>query len=173
MNKLLIVAGAVTALAVTSAPANAAPTPATSNANATARIMRPLQLTSTQDLDYGTLVMSGAGAYTQAMHIDQTGALTGCGANITCSGTAQAATYNVIGTNNQTVVVNVSSPVTLTNANDGTTLDLTPDAPATVDLGASGNAGVDFNIGGTITIDSATTTDGVYSGTFDVSVDYQ
>jgi hypothetical protein len=134
--------------------------------------MKPLQLVGTQDLDFGTLVISGSG--TQVMHVDQTGAITGCGAVITCSGTAQTAVYNVKGTPNATVTVAVASPVTLTNANDGTTLDLTPDAPATVALDTnSASTGDNFNIGGSITIDSAATTDGVYSGTFAVSVDYQ
>lgn len=163
---------ATIAAAFTATQAAAAPVPATSDAKAHAKIMRPLQLKGTQDLDFGTLVISGAG--TQVMHIDQTGALTGCGAVITCSGTAQTAVYNVIGTNAATVKVTVASPVTLTNANDGTTLDLTPDAPATVLLDASApTTGDNFNIGGSITIDSAATTDGVYNGTFQVSVDYQ
>ena len=101
-------------------------------------------------------------------------ALSGCGAVITCSGTAQTAIYNVKGTPNATVTVAVASPVTLTNANDGTTLALTPDAPATVALDTNAaSTGDFFNIGGSITINSASTTDGVYSGTFAVSVDYQ
>jgi hypothetical protein len=172
MKNILIFAGATVALAIATTPANAAAVPATANANAHARIMKPLQLTGTQDLDFGTLVISGSG--TQVMHIDQAGALSGCGAVITCSGTAQTAIYNVKGTPNATVVVTVASPVTLTNANDGSTLALTPDAPATVLLDTnSPSVGDNFNIGGSISIDSAVTTDGVYNGTFDVSVDYQ
>jgi hypothetical protein len=175
MSKFLrtsAVAATIAALAFTAAPAAAAPVSASTDANAHARIMKPLQLVGTQDLDFGTLVISGSG--TQVMHVDQTGAITGCGAVITCSGTAQTAVYNVKGTPNATVTVAVASPVTLTNANDGTTLDLTPDAPATVALDTnSASTGDNFNIGGSITIDSAATTDGVYSGTFAVSVDYQ
>jgi hypothetical protein len=176
MSKFLrttAVAATVAALAFTAAPAAAAPVTATTDANAHAKIMKPLELVGTQDLDFGTLVISGSG--TQVMAISQAGALTGCGAVITCSGTAQTAVYNVKGTPNATVTVAVASPVTLTNANDGTTLDLTPDAPGTVtlDAAAATATGDNFNIGGSISIDSAATTDGVYSGTFAVSVDYQ
>ena len=175
MSKFLrtsAVAATVAALAFTAAPAVAAPVSASTDANAHAKIMKPLQLVGTQDLDFGTLVISGSGS--QVMHVDQAGALTGCGAVITCSGTAQTAVYNVKGTPNATVTVAVASPVTLTNANDGTTLALTPDAPSTVALDTNAaSTGDNFNIGGSITIDSAATTDGVYSGTFAVSVDYQ
>jgi hypothetical protein len=175
MSKFLrtsAVAATVAALAFTAAPAAAAPVTASTDANAHAKIMKPLQLVGTQDLDFGTLVISGTG--TQVMHVDQTGALSGCGAVITCSGTPQTAVYNVKGTPNATVTVDAGTTVTLTNANDGSTLALTPDAPATVALDTNAaSTGDNFNIGGSITIDSAATTDGVYSGTFAVSVDYQ
>ena len=98
---------------------------------------------------------------------------------ITCSGTPQDAVYNVKGTPNATVTVTVTSPVVLTNANDGTKLNMTPDAPATVALDTNAaSTGDTFNIGGTITIantgtPATDTTDGLYSGTFAVSVDYQ
>ena len=158
--------------AFTATQAAAAPVSATTNAKAHAKIMKPLQIAGTQDLDFGTLVISGTG--TQVMHLDQSAALTGCGAVITCSGTPQDAIYNVKGTPKAVVTVTVTSPVVLTNANDGTKLNLTPDAPGTVTLDTNAaSTGDNFNIGGSITIDSASTTDGVYNGTFAVSVDYQ
>jgi hypothetical protein len=172
MKKVLIIAGALTALAITSAPANAAPVPATTNANAHARIFRPLTLTSTRDLDLGTIVLSGTGPYTDTVGIDQLGAFS-CGANVTCSGTTQTAQYNVTGTNNQSVTITVSPTIAMVNQSVvSPDLTLTVDAPATVALGASGNAGVVFDIGGSIDV-SDTTSEGVYQGTFDVSADYQ
>ena len=98
--------------AFTATQAAAAPVSATTNANAHAKIMKPLQLAGTQDLDFGTLVISGTG--TQVMHLDQSAALTGCGAVITCSGTPQDAIYNVKGTPNATVTVTVAFGVPLT-----------------------------------------------------------
>jgi hypothetical protein len=170
--------GAAAAVAFTATQAGAATSvSATTNANAHAKIMKPLQIAGTQDLDFGTLVISGSG--TQVMHLDQAAALTGCGAVITCSGTPQDAIYNVKGTPNAVVTVTVTSPVVLTNANDGSKLNLTPDAPATVTLDTNApSKGDNFNIGGSITIantgtPTTDTTDGLYTGTFAVSVDYQ
>lgn len=170
MKKLLIFAGAVTALAVTSAPAQAASP--TTQANAHARIFRPLTITADRDLDLGTIVLSGTGPYTDTVGIDQAGTFGGC-VNVTCSGATQTAQYTVTGTNMQTVTVTVSPTIALVNQTQASAdLTLTVDAPATVALGASGNAGVTFDIGGSIAV-SDTTADGVYLGTFDVSADYQ
>ena len=170
MNKALIFAGAVTALALTSAPASAAPVPATTNATATARIYTPLTLTSVRDLDLGTIVLSGAGAYTDTVGIDQLGNFTGC-VNVTCSGTTQTAQYTATGTMDQTLTVIVPATLNLVNQTQASPdLVLDVDAPATVVLDGTGT--VTFDIGGSIDV-SDTTADGVYEGTFDVEADYQ
>jgi hypothetical protein len=133
------------------------------NATATARIIKPLTLTWEQDLDLGTILLSGPGAWT--------------GATVSLSHDG----YNVTGTNTQVVTIISPDTITLTNANNALqTLVMTVscpggagtgDCPGSVALGNSGALGVDFNLGGSITVDS-TTGDGVYSGTFDVTVDY-
>lgn len=170
MNKLLIFAGAVTALAITT-PAAAAPTPATTDATATARIVQPLTLTSVRDLDLGTIVLSGAGAYTETVGIDQAGTFT-CGAgNLTCSGTTQTAQYYATCTMDQTLTITVAATLDLVNQTQAAPdLTMTVDAPGTVILDGAGE--VTFDIGGEIDV-SDTTLDGVYKGTFDVSADYQ
>ncbi|MES2137210.1 MAG: DUF4402 domain-containing protein, partial [Pseudomonadota bacterium] len=83
----------------------------------------------------------------------------------------QVAKYNVQGSNNQTV--RISAPnVTMVNQSDSSqTLTLVTDAPASVLLTSSGVPGVDFSIGGTITLNS-TTQAGNYVGTFNVTCDY-
>ena len=60
---LLRTTAAVAALALTATPAFAAPVGPTSNATATARIVKPLTLTWVQDLDLGTIAAVGAGAW--------------------------------------------------------------------------------------------------------------
>jgi len=45
------------------------------------------------------------------------------------------------------------------------------DGPGTVALPNSGNKGVDFSLGGRITL-SSSTAGGLYTGTFNVTVDY-
>lgn len=166
MKKLLVIAvGAAVALTSTVAPAV---TPAT-QATATAHVYRPLQISFGQNLDFGTLVLNSGTWSGQVINMDQTGALTGCGTNVTCSGTPAPAKYHLVGTNNAVVKI-TSLPFNLTGPG---TLAFNPVAPSTVNLGAAGSTtGVDFSIGGSITLDS-TTPDGVYSGVFAVTADYQ
>ena len=48
---------------------------------------------------------------------------------------------------------------------------MTVDNPGTVNLGNSGSSGLTFDLGGQITVASATP-DGTYTGTFNVTVNY-
>jgi hypothetical protein len=175
MSKFLrttALAATIAAVALTATGATAAPVSATADATAKARILRPLQLTSTQNLDLGTIVLSGSGSYSATVSIDKDGVFDcdGNSGNVTCSGTAQEAVYNVSGTNNEDVTI-AAGNVTLTGSNGGT-LTLTPDFAASVTLTNSGAPGLDFGVGGSITV-ADTTTDGVYTGTFAVTADYQ
>lgn len=160
---------AVAALALTATPAFAVGP--NRNSTATARIVKPLTLTWVRDLDLGTIVLS-AGSWTGAnVGISRAGVFSCTNTNVSCSGATQTAQYRVTGTNNQ--VVNITAPnVTLTNQTDGTsTLVMTVDSPGTVNLGNSGAVGLVFDLGGQITVD-ATTPEGTYSGTFNVTVNY-
>jgi hypothetical protein len=60
--------------------------------------------------------------------------------------------------------------VTLSNGTSN--LILTPDHAASVLLTNSGSPGVDFGVGGSVTI-SNTTPDGDYTGTFALTAEYQ
>ena len=168
-------AATVAFLAATASPALAATGPtqvgADKPATATARIVKPLTLTWVRDLDLGTIVLSGTSAFSGALvSIDQAGTLTCTDPNVTCSGPVKSAMYTITGTDNQVVTVNVPS-VVMTNPVDSSTLTLTPDAPATVNLGSLGATGKPLRIGGSIPV-ASTTTDGVYVGTFAVTVNY-
>jgi hypothetical protein len=169
MSKILIAAAAA-ALALTATPALAvAPN---QNSTATAKIVKPLTLTWVQDLDLGIIVLSGAGTWGATnIGITSAGVFTCGNSNVTCSGPTKPAQYKVTGTNNQRVFITAPN-VTLTNQNDTTkTLVLTVDNPGFVDLGNSGTIGVNFGLGGSIGVSSATT-DGTYTGTFNVTVNY-
>lgn len=164
-------AASVVASALVATPAVAAPVGAATPATARARIVKPLVLTRLANLDFGIITLGTVPAGGSAASVSQAGAVT-CGAGLVCnSGTPAAAQYNVNGTNNQVVQI-FTATSTLTNANDATTLTFTPAAPGTVTLPNSGTAGVNFNVGGSITILPATT-DGVYTGNMNVTVDYQ
>ena len=144
---------------------------ATQNASVTANVVRPLTLTSTQSLDLGTITL-GLGTWSNAVvGISKTGVFS-CGTQLVCTGVPQVAKYKVTGTNK--MVVRITAPnVTLVDAADPTQkLTLIVDSPAQVTLTSSGEPGVTFAIGGSITLNSTTAT-GTYSGTFGVTVDYQ
>ena len=171
MNKLLISAGAAAALALTATPAAAAPVSA--NANAQAKIYRPLSIVNNNGLDFGTLVVSGTAPYSTNVAVSQTGGLTYDNTLITPSGTTQAASFTVKGTSNQKVNITLPQATVTLNGSNGGTLTLTLDAPATATIGSAGpTTGVDFGVGGSLTIKD-TTTDGVYTGSFAVNADYQ
>jgi hypothetical protein len=170
MKKVLIVAGAVSALALTSAPAYAVSP--TTQATATARIVQPLTLDSVRNLDLGTIVLSGTAPYTQTVGITQAGVFS-CGADVTCSGTTQTAQYTATGTQGQTLTVAGSASIPLVNqtqVSPNLSLAVAYPAAGSVVLNAAGT--VTFDIGGSIQV-SDTTADGVYQGTFDVTADYQ
>ena len=154
-------------LLAAAAPARAA----TAMAGVTANGVKPLIITKLQDLDLGSVTL-GTGTWSGAtVSLSQAGVLGCASENISCTGATMVAKYNVQGSNQQTV--RISAPnVTLVNQSDSTqTLTLVTDAPATVYLTNSGFPGVDFSIGGSVTINS-TTQAGTYAGTFNVTVDY-
>jgi hypothetical protein len=164
MKKLLISAGALAATAL-STPAFAATNTAT--ANATVNIVSPLTLTNNSGLDFGTVVGPFSG---QTVRISTAG-VRNCG-GLTCSGTTvSAANFTVSGgTANQGLALTVDPSVTLASGTNNLTVDLTTDLPSGLVTNATG--GATFGVGGSLAI-PAGTSDGVYSGTFNVRVDYQ
>lgn len=137
------------------------------NANAT----KPLSLTRAQDLNLGTIVLAPGTWSGATVSISSSGLLSCANPNTTCTGSAQAATYTVSGSNNE--VVKITAPnVTLTNQSDPSkTLTLVVDNPGTVTLQNGGKKGTDFSLGGSLAL-SSSTAGGLYTGTFDVTVDY-
>lgn len=167
MTKFVKIAAlAATVLAAT--PALAAPVGVTgAPPSASARIIKPLTLTATGSLDFGTIVMNGVTANrTVTLNADTT--IT-CASELVCAANGAVPTYNVRGTQGQTVNI-IKTASTLTGSNGGS-LTLTPVGQASVLLTNSGSPGEDFAIGGSIVIGAATV-DGVYTGTVDVQVDY-
>jgi len=172
MSKVLrttTLAATIAALTLSATPAFAVG-PTGPNSTATAHIVKPLTLTSVRNLDLGVIVL-GSGSWSNAsVGISRAGVFSCANANTTCSGAAQTAQYKVTGTNNQDVTINAPN-VTLTEPTSGSTLLMTVDNPGTVNLGNSGASGLTFDLGGSIVVNS-TTSDGTYSGTFNVTVNY-
>ena len=137
-----------------------------------ATVVKPLTLELVQDLNLGSIAIQPGLWSGATIGISQSGAFSCSSPNTICSGPVQVARYRVSGTNNRTVRISVPSVVMTNSADPSKTLTLVPDHPASVLLTSSGWPGTVFPIGGTISV-SSSTADGLYSGTFNVTVDYQ
>jgi len=145
---------------------------ATQTVSVQATVVKPLTLAKLQDLNLGTVTLNPGSWSGATVGISESGVFSCANPNTTCIGAVQPAQFSVVGSNNQ--VVRVTAPnVTLVNqANSSNTLLLTVDAPATISIPNSGNKGVTFGVGGSVTL-SSSTANGTYSGTLNVTVDYQ
>ena len=161
-------------LLIVAASAAAFGTPAravTQSASVNANVVKPLTLVWLKDLDLGTVVMPTGSWSNAVVSISRTGAFT-CSAKVICSGTTTAASFNVTGTNRMVVLVSAPNVTLVNQTNPTKTLTLTVDSPGQVTLPNSGNQGVSFGIGGSVTLNS-TTPGGTYKGTINVTVNYQ
>ena len=157
---------ATVATGLFAAPALAANTD-TKPFTATARIVKPLTLTKTANLDFGIITM-GATFAGANVSVSQAGVVA-CGTGLTCTGTPTAAAFDVTGVANQGLTVQVQPIALLTDIVSGDTLAFTASAPGSITLDS---AGLDtFNIGGTITV-PADTSDGTYGADINVTVTY-
>jgi Domain of unknown function (DUF4402) len=161
---------ATVATGLFASPALAANT-ATAPFTAKAKILKPLTLTKAADLDFGTITMGAALTSSNVVVGRSGGAATACGANLTCSAPT-AAVFNATGVALQQLNVTLTNvPATLVNTVDSTkSVAFSVDPDATVSLDALGAGS--FDIGGSITV-LASTPDGQYNGTVDVTVSYQ
>ncbi len=163
MAKSAIFALALLVLAAAPSAAGAAQTTAAVSAN----VIKPVQLTRLQDTEFGTLLVSNYTG-TRTVALSRSGVIT-CAADIVCSGATKQARFNVQGTNKMVVLISVSSAGLVNGSN---TIPFTADAPASVTLTSSGVPGNDFDVGGTLSV-SGTIPGGLYSGTLNVTADYQ
>jgi hypothetical protein len=139
---------------------------ATASANANAQILAPVTLVNNLSLEFGTVVPDTVGGNVSI----STGGVRSCGGALVCGGTFRAAEFEVNGTDGFNVVVSI--PVTSTTLTSGA------NSMAVNSLSASSGlitltAGADlFTVGGTLVV-GANQAAGVYTGTFNVSADYQ
>ena len=143
----------------------------TQNASVNANVIKPLTLTALQDLDLGTITLTPGVWSGATVGISRMGVVS-CSPDLICAGAPQVARFKVTGTNKMVVLI-TAPDVTLTNQSDASQkLILKIDNPGQMTLTSSGQPGSDFDLGGSLTL-SSTTAAGVYSGTIQVTVDYQ
>ncbi len=144
---------------------------ATRAANGRARTLRPIVLTNTRALDFGTLITGAtAGTVTVNPRTDartRTGGVTLFGggapgaARFTATGTPAVNAFITIGT--APVLTRVSGSETMTVSN------MTLNGATTRRIPASGV--LDVRVGGRLNV-AANQRDGLYSGSFNLTVDY-
>lgn len=169
MLLLAATAGVVAASPAVAATTTYTPVAATPVATATARIVKPLTLTSSANLDFATIILDTTKlTAADTVSLDAANKLTcGTSGNLTCSGSTTVAAFTVTGTKGQVVKV-ITAASDLAGSNGGK-LVFTPATATTADL-ATGTAS--FNVGGSIAV-APSTADGVYTGNMTVTVDYQ
>lgn len=159
--KRALLGAAIAVFAMNASAAHAA----TATGTATAKILRQITLTNTSDLQFATII---SGATASTVSVSTSGAVS-CGAGLTCTGTTTAANFDVEGTNGAVVVVGGDASVTLNGSLGGTMTSTLSYSDATITLGATGGS---FQVGGTLNV-GASQTAGDYSGTFNVTANYQ
>ena len=170
MVRRLSSAISVLPLLLVASPAHAAPKPAVPPAPAAAALMRPLTLTKLRDLNFGTLGVTTAGTATVDPVTDLlsvTGGVTRQG------GTPHSARF--AGATYSSAVVNIKVPsAAVFILRQGGTETIRVDT-FTLDGQSKrtlAQAGVfEFNVGATLR-PAANQVEGVYSGTFDVTIQY-
>lgn len=175
-NSLRIAAfGAALAAASLATSANAA---ATATATATAEVLNSLTLTADSALDFGQIAANGGGTVAVSYNNTKTTSSLSSGNPLVSTGTVAPAAFSVTGSANATVGITLpTSASTLTWQGTWTGVGAAPtmsldsfNGLGAVALNASGAGS--FNVGGTLHV-GANQYPGTYSGTFDVSVEYQ
>ncbi|HEV7233206.1 MAG TPA: DUF4402 domain-containing protein [Sphingorhabdus sp.] len=161
LNKKIALLGAAAA-ALASTGANAA----TQTATAEVDIVAAVTLTQDAGLDFG-VVASSAAAGTVTL---PTGSNTRtCSAAVTCVGTANRGQFTV-GNATSGYVVAITVPAATTLASGANTMSLTLN-PSMTSFTSTGVSQI-FYVGGTLSV-GANQAAGTYTGTYNVSADYQ
>ena len=196
--KKAALAATIIATAFGASPALAGPTTASANGSATVKIYSPLSIASATAadsvVDFGILVgtrltgttpRSANSFVIDALVAPTAGSVCGTAANWTCSGSPHRAKYTVTGSDSSVVNVWLTSSSIVMLRSGGSavvpddTIPLALTLSETADSNADGKMDFvlaggthDIYVGGALGV-SASDSDGVYTGTFQINADYQ
>lgn len=139
----------------------------------TAKIIRPIDIVKTSDLQFGTVTRPSIGSGSITLTPAGVSSVTGANVRRTANPTPTAASFTVSGEGGQAVTVSVPANIVLSGSS-GTITATTSVAGsgAQVLSGSTGSSGtVQVKVGGTIPLSSNTAV-GSYTGTFTVTVQY-
>ncbi|MFN3747619.1 MAG: DUF4402 domain-containing protein [Sphingorhabdus sp.] len=165
INKMkLALAGAVIATGMVSNAAYAA----TEQADATVQVLAAVQLTEYQALDFGVVAASAAGG---TVSISASGAATPVGTGVIAISGGSAARFRVTqATNGEVIDLAVGNPTPLVGT--GANIALSGLTLSTSSITYNSAALQDIYVGGTISLNPNQLA-GTYTGTFDVTAEYQ
>ena len=164
MKKLITVIAAGSAMiALGTSGAQAA----TATATATAEILEQVTITQVSDLDFGTIVPDATNLETVTVAANAAGTRN-CGI-LTCAGTVSSASFDVTGANGLNVdITGLGALTQLTSGGNNMPISLNGSAAVLAMTGAA----VALYVGGDLDV-AANQPAGVYSGSFDVTAEYQ
>ena len=151
--------------------AQAAPIASASDASATGAILHPLEILKRDDLDFGYV---GVGATAGTVVINpNTGAITRTGGAVLLGGTPHPAMFTGAAKSSSVVIIRIpKQPITLTRVSGTQTMTVSNFTLEGLDRRAAArNVAFDFRVGGTLNV-NANQAEGVYVGTFEVSIQY-
>ena len=153
------------------APARAAPIAAQQDATASIALLHPLEILKRADLDFG-YVRAGTSAGTVVID-PNSGAISATGGAMLLGGAPHAAMFTGAAKSNSVVNIRIpKQPITLTRVGGGATMTVSKFTLEGLDKRqAAKNVSFDFHVAGTLNV-NANQMEGVYVGTFDVSIQY-
>jgi hypothetical protein len=141
---------------------------ATASSNATATVITPIAISNTQDLAFGSFSTTAAA---QTVTISAAGARSSVGAIVVPSSTFSASSFNVTGSGTLTYSITLPSNGTVTVTGPGTAMPVNTFTSNPSGTGALTAGAQTLTVGATLSTNSPQTV-GAYSGSFNVSVDY-
>ena len=170
MIRHLLALAALTLPFAAAAPASAAPIAAVNKPKANLALIYPLTVITKNDMDFGYLAVTTAGT---AVINPNTGALTTTGGVTAVGGTPRPATF--IGAARSAAVVNLrvpNQPITITRVGGTETMQVRNFTLQGQDKRTLARMeSFEFNVGATLVV-GANQREGLYTGTFDVTVQY-
>ena len=153
------------------APADAAPIAANQDASADIALLHPLEILKREDLDFG-YVQAGTTAGTVVID-PNTSAISATGGATLLGGAPHPALFTGAAKSNSVVIIKIpKQPITLNRVGGGATMTASKFTLEGLDKRqAARNVSFDFRVGATLNV-NPNQMEGVYLGTFDVSIQY-
>jgi hypothetical protein len=139
----------------------------TATATASAAILSPATVNKIDDLNFGKIVASDAAS---TVSLSAAGVFR-CGAGLTCLDTNRVAKFNIVGAAGQLVSIASDSDVIMSSTTGARMLAALNLSTTSMTLTAGSTPGNIFTVGGTLTV-AANQAEGIYTGVFTVTVDY-